>query len=145
VLAAALAGRPELRAKLEALKRQRAAWVTFEEGGGGGGGGGVGASGGCGGEADEEEAFPDDYGELQAADTQALATSAAAPPEAAAGAGTRPVSPLSDAKRAAIAAAMANIKLSPRLPPSPFLEKAVENAVKAGRASIEAHRRELKK
>jgi hypothetical protein len=137
-LAAALAGRPELRAKLEALKRARATWVSFEgaEGGGGGGGGG------------EAEEFPDDYGELQAADAQALqaATAAASPQPAAAAAAAggapaaRPVSPLSEAKRAAITAAMAGIKISPRFPPSPFLEKAVDASLRAGKASIEAHR-----
>jgi hypothetical protein len=132
VLAAALVSRPELRAKLEALKRARATWVTFEGDDGGG--------------ADE---FPDDYGELQVADAQVLqqhAAAAAPAPQLAASpiaaaplAVARPVSPLSEAKRAAIAAAMAKIKITPRGPLSPFLEKAVDASLKAGRASILAH------
>ena len=67
LVAAAFAGRPDLRAKLEALKRLKSTWVSFE--GGEGEGAGAGAA---------EEEFPEDYAALQRADAEALAAARAA-------------------------------------------------------------------
>jgi len=180
------ARRPDLAAKIEALQKLKSQMLKTSEniveerlesaqdklgssisllaiGGGGGGGGGLNLGGvdGRGVTWETFDDFPENYGELQLKDSEAIrlakeeaekATTAKlnaaarsntdmAPKKPSLIPGLRPVSPLKSDTRDAIKSAMARIKISPRA--SPMAEALAEQALERGRRSVAAFKERL--